>query len=875
MTLTAGSRLGPYEILSAIGSGGMGEVYRARDPRLSREVAIKVLPSSLSRDPDRLRRFEQEARAAGALNHPNVLTVHDVGTHDETPYLVSEILEGGTLRDRLATGAIPPKKALGYGLQIAHGLAAAHEKGIVHRDLKPENIFLTKDGRVKILDFGLATWRPLDAAGRGQAAASQHPMAGSDLSAITTVFGTEPGVVMGTVGYMSPEQVRGHPADPRSDIFSFGAILYEMLSGERAFRGASAADAMSAILTKDPPDLSQADRGIEPGLERVVRHCLEKNPEQRFHSAHDLAFDLEALSDISASASGARTVPPKSAWRQRRVFASMGVVAATLLILAAALLWRTRGGKKAPSASAPDRKSVAVLPFQNLSPDPENAFFADGMTEDILTQLAKIRDLKVISHASVVRYKGTQLPIRTIASELGVATVLEGSVRRAGDRVRIVGQLIDARSDEHLWAETYDRDLKDVFGIQSEVAQQIAAALKATLSPAEKKRIEQSPTQDLAAYDLYLKGRELYNRYRKADNEAAIELFQKALELDPAFALGYAGLGDAYAQRALRFGFPQSWLETSVKVSRKAIALNSELAEGYKALGLAYQAKGKYHESLDATRTAVEINPNYAAAVGNVGAELRLLGRLDEALPWGLREFELDPTSAIAAATIGGIYDALGDARQAERWLKRSLELQPDLGQGHVFLIYFYLHQRRDEEALQQTRTAATLVSNFPQGFNAAAITELVTGNPPRAQQLFEQVLPSFRGVRQGVRNAGAGAETNLAYLFLRAGRRGEAETLLQESLATDRRAANEGNEDWSVPYDTACVHALRGEKDEAFRWLDNAIEAGWRGWPIGTRSPLLDSLRSDPRFRRIEARLQDLIAQMRRRAGLTRDKTS
>jgi len=255
-----------------------------------------------------------------------------------------------------------------------------------------------------------------------------------------------------------------------------------------------------------------------------------------------------------------------------------------------------------------------------LSPDPENAFFADGMTEDILTQLAKIRDLKVISRTSVMRYKGTQKPLREIAAELSVATVLEGSVRRAGDRVRIVGQLVDARTDQPLWDETYDREIKDVFAIQSEVAQQIAAALKATLSPAEKKRIEQSPTQDLAAYDLYLKGRELYNRYRKTDNEAAIELFQKALELDPAFALGYAGLGDAYAQRALRFGFPQSWLDTSLEVSRKAIALNPELAEGYKALGLAYQAKGKYRESLDATRRAAEINPNYAAAVGNVGA---------------------------------------------------------------------------------------------------------------------------------------------------------------------------------------------------------------------------------------------------------------
>jgi serine/threonine protein kinase/tetratricopeptide (TPR) repeat protein len=863
MTISAGSRLGPYEILSPIGAGGMGEVYRAKDPRLGRDVAIKVLPASFSQDADRLRRFEQEARAAGVLNHPNITAVYDIGTHEGAPYVVQELLEGETLRSRLAEGPLTARKAVDYALQIAHGLAAAHEKGIVHRDLKPENLFVTKDGRVKILDFGLAKLIPA--------------REGSDVTNLTTAApGTEPGVVLGTLAYMSPEQVRGKPTDHRSDIFSFGAILYEMLSGERAFHGDSAADTMSAILMKEPPDLSAADRDIPAGLERIVRHCLEKNPGERFHSAHDLAFDLKSLSDVPAAASGARTIRRQSAWRGRPALALAGFVAAALLIVAAVLLWRPRSGKTgAPGASSSNRRSVAVLPFQNLSPDPENAFFADGMTEDILTQLAKVRDLKVISHSSVMRYQGTQKPIQTIASELGVATVLEGSVRRAGDRVRIVGQLIDARSDEHLWAETYDRELKDVFAIQSEVAQRIAAALKATLSPAEKKRIEKSPTQNLAAYDLYLKGRELYNRYRKPDNEAAIELFQKALELDSTFALGYAGLGDAYAQRGVRFGLPPSWLDKSLEMSRKAIALNPELAEGYKALGLACAAKGKYRESLDATKRAAEINPNYSSAVSNVGVALRHMGRLDEALPWTLRGFELDPTNAVGAAGIGIVYAALGDAGQAERWLKRSLELQPDLGQGNAHLIYFYLRQRRDEEALRQAHNMTALLPDSPFLLFTAGLSELVTGNLPRAQQLFEQALPSFRGVRQGVRNAGAGVETNLAYLLLRTGRRDEAEALLQESLATDRRAADEGNEDWSVPYDAACVHALRGEKDEAFALLDLAVEAGWRGWPLGTRSPLLDSLRRDPRFHRLEARLEELVAQMRRRAALSRDKTS
>jgi TolB-like protein/Flp pilus assembly protein TadD len=677
--------------------------------------------------------------------------------------------------------------------------------------------------------------------------------------------------VLGTLGYMSPEQVRGKPADARSDIFSFGAILYEMLSGQRAFHGDSAADTMSAILKEDPPDLSITNQNVPPGLERIVRHCLEKNPEQRFQSARDLAFDLEALSDVSAPALGRQAIRPKPAWHGRTAFASVAAVVAALLVIAALLLWRTRAGKTiTPPVSAPDRKSIAVLPFQNLSPDPENAFFADGMTEDILTQLAKIRDLKVISRSSVMRYKGSQKPIPAIAAELGVATVLEGSVRRAGNQVRIVGQLIDARTDEHLWAETYDRELKDVFAIQSEVAQQIAAALRAALSPAEKKRIEHRPTRNLAAYDEYLKGRELYYHYRKADNEAAIELFQKALELDSDFALAYAGLGDAYAQRALRFGFPQSWLESSLEMSRKAIALDSELAEGHKALGLTYFVKGAYRESLDASKRAAEINPSYAAAANNVGLVLRNLGRFDEALPWLLRAVELDPKSSPSAAILGSIYQELGDVRQAERWLKRSLELQPDLAQAHAYLIYFYLHQRRDEEALRQARNSVNLLPNDPRVLYTAGIADLLTGHLTRAQQLFEQVFSTFRGTRLLPVSAGGGIETCLAYLRLRTGRRGEAEALLEESLAADRRAAEQSNQDWSVPYDTACVHALRGEKDEAFRWLDKAVEAGWRERPVGTRDPLLDSLRSDPRFQRIETRLETLTSQMRRRAGLS-----
>ena len=331
MALQTGSRLGPYEILSPLGAGGMGEVYRAKDPRLGRDVAIKVLPSSFSSDPDRLKRFEQEARAAGILNHPNITAVHDLGTHDGAPYVVQELLEGETLRAELASGRFSPRKAIDHAVQIAQGLAAAHEKGIVHRDLKPENVFVTKDGRVKILDFGLAKLTQSE----GSPDATNLPTA------------TEPGVVMGTLGYMSPEQVKAKPADARSDIFALGAILYEMLSGQRAFRGDSAGETMAAILKEDPPDLSVTNENISPGLERIVRHCLEKNPERRFQSASDIAFGLQELSVTGASAPRAQPSSSPARWRKPALLGMAAAAIAAAGLLAGRQIWRS------PAASVP------------------------------------------------------------------------------------------------------------------------------------------------------------------------------------------------------------------------------------------------------------------------------------------------------------------------------------------------------------------------------------------------------------------------------------------------------------------------------------------------------------------------------------------
>ena len=475
MTLSAGTKLGPYEIVAPIGAGGMGEVYKAKDTRLGREVAIKVLPAGLWADPDRLRRFEQEARAAGLLNHPNITTVYDVGEHQDAPYVVQELLEGETLRSALARGSLSPREAIDYAVQIARGLFAAHQKGIVHRDLKPENLFVTADGRVKILDFGLAKL------------VQPEPPSSPQTEIPTESPATEPGVVLGTAGYMSPEQLRGKPADVRSDIFAFGAVLYEMLSGRRAFTGESAADAMLSVLKEDPLDRPITKSNISPDLERVVRRCLEKSPEQRFQSARDLGFELEEL----AATSQARRSGGGPGLARRPGFRL--AVAGLALVLVLAVLATNTGLRRWISASlgAGRISSVAVLPLRNVSGEPSQDYFADGMTEALTADLAQIAALKVISGTSAMQYKGTKKPLRQIAQELGVDAVLEGSVARVGNRVRVTSELINASSDTHIWAKTFERDLQDVLALQAEVAREVARQVEVELTAAERARLTQ------------------------------------------------------------------------------------------------------------------------------------------------------------------------------------------------------------------------------------------------------------------------------------------------------------------------------------------------------------------------------------------------
>ncbi len=688
LRLTKGTRLGDFEILSLVGAGGMGEVYRALDRRLERDVAIKVLPRFVSFDPERLSRFEQEAKAAAALNHPNILAVFHMGTYESAPYLVSELLDGETLREQIKRGPIALKKAIDYGLQIAHGLAAAHGKGIVHRDLKPENLFVTSDGRIKILDFGLA----------------KLTHAEPETQVTKQTLDTEPGAVLGTVGYMSPEQVRGLGADHHSDIFAFGAILYEMLSGKRAFQGENSADTMSAILKEDPLPLSGSVRGIPPALEHAVKRCLKKNAEQRFQSAEEL---LAAVREIGTSP--AVDVAMSRHWYalrwRARAFAPL-----ILLTLLTAVIWgamhywpnRTLNFAKSPSFEV---RSIAVLPLQNLSGDPSQEYLADGMTEELTTDLAKIAHLRVISHTSVAQYKVAKKPLPDIARELNVDAVVEGSVMRSGDRVRITAQLIHAPTDRHMWAESYERDEGEVMRLEHQVALAIAHEVSLQLSPTEESRLTSKRATNPRAYDAYLRGRYLWNERNAEAITEAVGYFEQAVREEPDFALAYSGLSDCYS---ISWGAKQD-LSLAEEYARKALALEPDLVEGHTSLGIADLRLYKFGDAEKELRRALELNPNYVMAHQSYANFLLASGRLPDALAENDRARQLDPFSFPVNVMRGGIFIGLHQYERAVEQIENTAAISPQSPVPHGELARVYWIEQKVPDAIAEERKAATL----------------------------------------------------------------------------------------------------------------------------------------------------------------------
>ncbi len=719
MPLSPGTRLGPYEILAALGAGGMGEVYRARDTRLGREVAVKVLPAAFSAHPEWLRRFEQEARTTGLLNHPNILAIYDIGTHEGCPYVVSELLEGETLRQRMAGAALPPRKAVDYALQTAHGLAAAHEKGVVHRDLKPENLFVTKDGHVKILDFGLAKLSPVAAPSRAASATDSE-----ETEAPSTPPDTQPGAVLGTVGYMSPEQVRGRSSDHRSDIFSFGAVLYEMLSGQRAFRGGSVVETMSAILKEDPPELTGMQRHVPPALERVVRRCLEKSPEERFQSARDLGFALEDAAAATASAPSSVTAAPVPAHSRRWLALALAGFAALLLVAGYALLSRRGPPAERPApATATAPKKIVVLPFENLGAA-EDEYFASGITDEITSRLAVVRGLGVISRTSALQYKKAAKTAKQIGAELGVDYVLEGTVRwersaEGKSRVRVTPQLIRVSDDTHVWAGRYDRVMDEIFQVQSEIAEQVIAQLDVALLQPERTAMTARPTENLDAYQAYLRGKDYLWRPPDEENSRnAVRMLERAVELDPKFALAHAELSRAHSY-LYHFGHDRTdkRLASAREAVDRALALQPDLPAAHVALGYYhYWGQRDYDRALAELAIAAKGLPNDTDILAGTAFIRRRQGKLEEALSYLQKAMALDPQNARIVINICLTHLILRRYAEAERACDRAISLAPDQVFAYTYKAYCEL------ESKGATESARAILNKMPESNESLAV---------------------------------------------------------------------------------------------------------------------------------------------------------
>jgi TolB-like protein len=684
MSLLPGTFLGAYEIVSPLGAGGMGEVYRARDSRLGRMVALKVLPEGFLEGEERKARFEREAKLLAALSHPNIAAVY---SFEEIPgsssssssssgarhILVMELLEGTTLRDKLDSGPIVQRQVVDYALQIAKGLSAAHEKGIVHRDLKPENLFVSKDGHLKILDFGLAK-------------RTERKKTGDETSAATESKHTEPGIVMGTVAYMSPEQVRGLPVDHRSDIFSFGAILYELLSGRKAFKRDTAADTLSAILKEEPPELAESGRNIPPALDQLVKHCLEKDRDNRFESAKDIAFALlQASGSGPAMASGAQVRPGASG--RARALLALGAVA--LLAFAGILLLR-RSTRPAPEVGSVKR--IAVLPFENLGA-PEDDYFSDGIADEIRGKLTSLSGVQVIARGSSTPYKKTSKTQKQVAQELDVRYLLTATVRwekgTGASRVHVSPELVEVSvsgAPTSKWQQPFDAALTDVFRVQSDIATRAAEALGVALGAGEEKRLLEKPTQNLAAYDAFLKGEEASNGMAAVDPPGlrnALGFYEQAVALDPGFAQAWAQVART-SSLLYRLGVPSPELaERAREAAKKALTLAPNRFEGYLALGMFHDfVQSDFNRALEEYGRGRRLAPDNADLLTATAIAERKFGR-PEATVEDLRRAErLDPRSVVTKYVLVESLLFLRRGAEAREVADRGLALAP----GHLYL---------------------------------------------------------------------------------------------------------------------------------------------------------------------------------------------